>query len=195
MQSKRLYPKNASVVEESRGDYEIGIARIADPEILAQSITSQTEFEFNEKCRYGALILGSDQAKAIAKYEQKNELSVYYQFYNPQVIPFVRRVPITEYEHIENKLPLGTRIIPVGVVHKHLSDKKKGHKPSIGEIKDALEKPYRFGWPLEHFVVNLFLKCQEGSLFERISDDRIQNLFYRRSGPIAAAISIKIEVP
>ena len=54
---------------------------------------------------------------------------------------------------------------------------------------------FAYGWPLEFFAGDLFLKCLEGSGFETVGDERIQNLFYRRSGPIAAAIAIAIEEP
>jgi len=32
-------------------------------------------------------------------------------------------------------------------------------------------------------------------VFENIDDERIQSMFYRRSGPISAAIAISIELP
>ncbi|WP_437205842.1 hypothetical protein [Planctomicrobium sp. SH664] len=51
LQSKRLCPTSNRVVEEGRIDYEIGFARIADPEDLARSIAVEREFEFTEKCK------------------------------------------------------------------------------------------------------------------------------------------------
>jgi hypothetical protein len=54
---------------------------------------------------------------------------------------------------------------------------------------------HEYGWPLEHFISDLFLGCSEGTPFETISEGRIQTLFYRRSGPISAAIAISIEAP
>jgi hypothetical protein len=38
LQSKRIYPSNNTVQEEDRIDYEIGFARLADPESLQQSM-------------------------------------------------------------------------------------------------------------------------------------------------------------
>jgi len=52
-----------------------------------------------------------------------------------------------------------------------------------------------YGWPLEFFAGELFLKCQEGSPFETIREERIQSLFNRRSGAIYAAIAITAEEP
>src|SRR5947207_5944767 len=66
LQSKRLYPSNNTVQEEDRIDYEIGFARLADPESLQQSLAVEAEFQFDDSCRYGALAAQSDQVKAIA---------------------------------------------------------------------------------------------------------------------------------
>jgi hypothetical protein len=51
------------------------------------------------------------------------------------------------------------------------------------------------GWRLEDFVVDHFLRCTEGDIFESMRDDRIFDLFNRRSGAIAAAVAINIENP
>jgi hypothetical protein len=62
LQSKRLYPSNNTVQEDDRIDYEIGFARLADPESLQQSLAVHAEFQFDDNCRYGALSAKSDQA-------------------------------------------------------------------------------------------------------------------------------------
>jgi hypothetical protein len=194
LQSKRLYPSNNTVQEEDRLDYEIGFARIADPESLQRSVAVQAEFEFNENCLYGALAANSDQIKAITDYQKKNKTPVYYQFYNPWRIPFTQRIPLSQFKRPSGKLTLGTRIVPASEVHRLLAGYVDGQKPSLGEVK-ALCPNQAFGWPLEHFVADLLLGCVEGSIFKDISEERIQNLFYRRTGPIAAAIAISIEAP
>jgi hypothetical protein len=193
LQSKRLYPSTNQVIEEGKVDYEIGFARIADPEDLARSIAVEAEFEFNEDCQYGALIVGSDQVKAIDAYERENNLSVYYQLYNPRVIPFVQRIPLSAYGKPHGKLSLGTRVLPAKTVHRIIGGQAKGYRPTAKVFANVLDEPHVYGWCLEHFIVDLLLGCYEGSQFGAISDERIQNLFYRRSGPIAAAITITIE--
>jgi hypothetical protein len=194
LQSKRLYPSNNTVQEEDRIDYEIGFARIADPESLQQSVAVQAEFEFNEKCLYGALAANSDQVKAITDYQKKNKTPVYYQFYNPWRIPFAQRIPLSQFKRPSGKLALGTRIIPAREVHGLLATYVDGQKPTLAQVK-ALCPNDPFGWPLEHFVADLLLGCVEGTIFKDISEERIQNLFYRRTGPIAAAIAISVEAP
>jgi hypothetical protein len=194
LQSKRLYPSNNTVQEEDKIDYEIGFARLADPESLQQSVAIQAEFEFDENCRYGALIANSDQVKAITDYQKQNKTPIYYQLYNPWQIPFAQRIPLSQFKRPSGKMKLGTRVIPAADVHKLLAGHVSGRKPSLSDLK-ALRPDAPYGWTLEHFVADLVLGCIEGSAFKSISEAHIQNLFYRRSGPIAAAIAISIEAP
>lgn len=194
LQSKRLYPTSNVVLEEDVVDFEIGFARLADPEVLRTSVAVQAEFEFNDHCIFGALSADSEQVKTIADYQTQHKTPVYYQFYNPWSLPFIQRVPLSQFKRPHGELTIGTRIVPASVIHEFLSQKKKGHKPSAEELKNLCPgQPY--GWPLEHFVADLVLGCVEGAVFKDISEQRIQNLFYRRSGPIAAAIAISIEAP
>jgi hypothetical protein len=194
LQSKRLYPSNNTVQEEDRVDYEIGFARLADPETLCRSVAVEAEFEFNPQCRYGALLADSDQVKAIADFEVQNKVSVYYQLYNPWVVPFRQRIPLSQFVRPSGKMKVGTRIIPARDLHRVLTRLGKGQKPTLKDT-EAICSGHSFGWPLEHFVADLLLGCVEGSQFKDISESRIQNLFYRRSGPIAAAIAISVEAP
>lgn len=194
LQSKRLYPSNNTVQEEDRIDYEIGFARLADPESLQQSVAVQAEFHFDDSCRYGALTAASDQVKAIADYQKQNKTPIYYQLYNPWRVPFTQRIPLSRFKRPTGDLDLGTRIIPARDMHKLLARYVAGQKPTLAEIK-TLCPGVEYGWPLEHFVADLLLGCVEGSVFKSIAEQRIQNLFYRRSGPISAAIAISIEAP
>lgn len=193
LQSKRLYPSNARVAEERKTDYETGFARLADPEDLARSIAVEAEFRFNGKCRYGALIGGSEQVAAIAEYEKQNKLPVYYQLYNPWSVPHVQRVPISEHARPSGDLTVGVRIIPAKAIHAILAKEKDGYRPRLAHVATAVDGVSNYGWSLEHFVADEFLACREGVQFGSIGEARIQNLFYRRTGPIAAAIAITIE--
>ena len=73
-----------------------------------------------------------------------------------------------------------------------LNGKRKGYNPSLRDVK-AIH--IDGGWRLEDFVVDHFLRCTEGDIFESMRDDRIFSLFNRRSGAIAAAVAINIENP
>lgn len=192
LQSKRLYPENRQVRHPVRIDYEIGFGRLADPEDESTSIRLVREFVFTEECVYGALSAGSDQVKAIRDYEQENKLKVYYQLYNPWNIPYSRRVPITGYETPVGRPTIGTRIVPSNRVHKVLIGEKSSYSPTL---RDFANLSPRYGWSLSNFIVDELLGCREGNPFDAEGDERIQSLFYRRSGPISAAIAISIEGP
>ncbi len=195
LQSKRLYPTTDRVREEHPSDYETGFARLADPEDLQTPITLEAEFEFNEDCRFGALIAGSTQIRAIAAYQRENNLLVYYQLYNPWSLPIVQRIPLSTYARPSTELTHGVIIVPASRVHEYLRTQVEGHRPTLRELGTICDDAFAYGWPLEVFAGDLFLSCREGSPFETIEDERIQNLFYRRTGAIAAAIAITVEKP
>lgn len=193
LQSKRLYPTNNRVSEEGKTDYRVGFARLADPEDLATSLGVEAEFEFTSESKYGALIAKSDQIEAITQFEELNKLRVYYQFYNPWRVPFIQRVPISSYATPSGELDLGVRIMPAADVHRMLSGQPVGFRPRLSDLSHAHAGGPMYGWALERFIVDEFLACREGSVFESIGEERIQSLFYRRTGPISAAIAITIE--
>lgn len=193
LQSKRLYPTNSLVREEHRIDYEIGFARIADPEDLARSIATSTEFEFDEQCKYGALSAGSDQFKAIERYRQENGIPVHYQFYNPHEVPFAARVPATGRIELADDPPLGVRVMRAADVHGVLRGLPEGAHPTLAQLRAVDGYGSSAGWSLQEFVVDLFVGCREGTHFQSVNDPKMYNLFNRRSGPISAAIAVTIE--
>lgn len=69
------------------------------------------------------------------------------------------------------------------------------YRPSLKDVRSFAPHADKSGWPIEHFIADLFVACKEGTPFTKPGEEMIQRLFYRRSGPIAAAISITIEGP
>jgi hypothetical protein len=193
LQSKRLYPDGTPIREETLVDYEIGFARLADPEDEALSVGFNTEFRFTDGSRYGAIRQASDQVVAIADYEKQVGLKVYYQLYNPWLIPFVQRIPLVDYTESEGTPDLGVRIVPAALLRRRLSLNSRP-TPLLSDLADIAPLPAH-GWRLEDFICDELLACREGDRFESIDDARIQQLFNRRSGAIAAAIAITIEAP
>ena len=195
LQSKRLYPATGVVEEEGVVDYEAGFARLADPETLARSLSVEAEYEFSDACRYGAILAGSDQIARMEEYTRRNELRIYYQLYNPWSLPHSRRIPATAWPRPEGFPSLGVRILPMEVVHQILEGHPNGYRPSVRDFASATDSFSELGWPVERFVADELLACREGTQFGSIGDFNIQNLFYRRSGPIAAAVSVTLEEP
>jgi hypothetical protein len=195
LQSKRLYPTTGTVTEESLMDYRTGFARLADPEDLERSIGTEAEFQFDADCRYGALRAGSPQVGAIERFHREHRIPVYYQFYNPWRLPFTQRVPLTRYGKPDGDLSLGVRVVPSSAIHALLEGQSEHYRLGFRDLSRIPSTIEQFGWPLETFMVDLFIGCREGSAFQSINQPSIQTLFYRRSGPIAAALAITIEEP
>jgi hypothetical protein len=86
---------------------------------------------------------------------------------------------------------LGVRIYSAARVHAMLSPCQEGERPTHDQLTDQCGE----GWPLDSFVADELLGCREGQVFESVNDEAIETLFNRRSGPIAAAISITLEAP
>src|SRR5262249_49590560 len=110
LQSKRLYPKGRQVTEDLPVDYEIGFGRLNDPEDAKVPLFHACQFEFDEQCSYGALESASEQVNAIDKYCKSSKVPVFYQFYNPLVLPFVQKFPLAS-DPCDLKLTFGTRIL------------------------------------------------------------------------------------
>ncbi len=193
LQSKRLYTNAAAVREETPVDFEIGLARLADPEDDALSMALQTDFRFDEDCAYNQITPGSGQVERIDEYERDVKLKVYYHLYNPWSIPFEQRIPLAQYVDYDGHPDIGVRVIHSRTIHARL-DTESRHPPRLGDL-EALEGLPPYGRRLEEFVCDELLACREGDRFQSIGDDRIQALFNRRSGAIAAAIAITIEAP
>jgi len=79
-----------------------------------------------------------------------------------------------------------------------MNGKSDGYHPRFGDVL-SVGKPFvaahRAGWRLEHFVADLLLPCKEGHVASGETDQVLERLFYRRAGPIAAAIAITVEAP
>ena len=194
LQSKRLYPTTGAVSETAFVDYEIGFARLADPEDLAHSLGLDADFDFTSDARYGALHAESDQIRAIAAYEEQHHTPVYYHFYNPWRLPFTQHVPIERYTTPSGALEMGVRVVPSALIHDALNGCNKGYSPTVSDVA-ASGAPDTYGWRLEEFIASELLECREGARFDSLNRPSIRDLFYRRSGPIAAAIAITVEAP
>jgi hypothetical protein len=193
LQSKRLYPLNRPIREETAVDFEIGFGRLADPEDASSSIGQAAEFSFSRASRYAALRQDSNQVRAIDEYQQDRRLRVYYQFYNPWRVPLVQNIPLAGYVSPDGDPKLGVRIVPASTIHALLSE-GGGASPSLEQLEGLAGLPAR-GWRLEDFIADEVLGCREGDQFDSLAEGRLDALFYRRTGPIAAAIAITIEAP
>lgn len=195
LQSKRLYPNNGNVVEETREDFQIGFGNLLPSASGLPSIALSHTYQFTDKSKYGALQVDDQQYKAIADYEAKHALPVHYLLYNPWVVPASYSYPITGPVKLGHMGNGGCRVVPSKDLRASLAGKAKGYSPAFADIDGLVSKSNvnRHGWRLEYFMSSLLMKCREGSLFESINQENMYALFNRRSGPIAAAVAVTVE--
>ena len=194
LQSKRLYPTAGDIDHLGEYDFRIGMAKLGQRDKDAPSMMAQRSFSFEESSRYEALKAHDNQYNAISEYMEQNRIPVFYLFYNPPSIPLHVQVPITDYVKVVNDPAVGSRVIPYQDVAQILHKEKKGYRPSIVDLTGE-KKIDNHGWRLENFMADLLLHCEEGHRFTDANSPEMRNLFFRRSGPIAATLAVTVEVP
>jgi len=197
LQSKRLYPLNHGIVEESPFDYQLGFATLVPGGPSTSLISAPHQFNFAPNSKYGALLVRDDQYQAIEQYEAARNVPVHYLLYNPWKVPATYQVPHFGSWALGAKGNGGARVVSSAVLRQAMSSKQAGYKPSFQDVSGlcGAAPAHVSGWRLEHFVADLVLKCKQGRSFGSIREDQIDALFYRRSGPIAAALAVTIEGP
>ena len=196
-QSKRLYPDSGDIDEEEAADYHAGFARLVPAGPSVSPMATQHVFSFSEQSKYGALHVRDAQWRAIRQFQQARHIPVYYLLYNPWTIPFSQTFPLTHRPSLGKRSSVGCRIIPADVLMPSLSDRPDSYSPQFREVCGLLRGSVRnrSGWRIEYFISRLFLGCTHGRVFQDLADDDIESLFFGRSGPIAAAIGINVEMP
>ncbi len=196
IQTKRLYSKEIPTSELEEMDYQIGIGRIADKTDQIFPLSVQRAFSFDDSCVFGAMTSGSPQVQRIEAYIQEKNIPVYYGLYCPVAVPYSGFYPTTAGSDNVPKNDLGCRIQSSIDTHAALGKVTAGKAPTLSELRIDLsptaQRPY--GWSLQEFVADEVLRCREGRLFDGSADQNLQSLFYERSAPISAAISITIDI-
>lgn len=194
LQSKRLYPDGAPVIEESLEDYILGFQRLLPDEASAPLNRPHT-FDFSPQSRYAALLVKERQYAAIAKYERERRLPVHYLLYNPWIVPVRYSYPMTGITGLGFVSNGSCRIIPAKRLRRMMTNQPKGYKPTFADLTRATTPApdHSHGWRLEYFMADMVMRCREGALFKDLREENIFALFNRRSGPIAAAFSVTVE--
>jgi hypothetical protein len=196
LQSKRLFPLKGDVEELEANDFRIGMARVAAKGTNLASMTAERVFEFTEACRYKSLVKVSEQVDAITAHMKQFGIPVHYLLYNPPTVPLKVIVPLTQYNAV-TKIDVGARIVPATTLFGFLDAKGKTYSPKLADTRSLMTAPDAkpYGWRLEYFMADLLLGCRQGHRYTSDDDIPIETLFYRRSGPIAAAIAVTVEMP
>ena len=199
LQTKRLYSKEISVAELDDADFAIGIGRLGDRTDPLIPLSTQRAFSFENACVYGAMRAGSPQISRIDSYVREKGIPVYYGLYNPLRLPHSSIYPAPVGADAALKNDIGCRIIGAPLVHNALASTHMGSAPSYEDVLqpaplDNDDPSSRNGWRLERFVADEVLRCRQGALFNDDLDPNLRALFYERSAPITAAISITIDL-
>jgi len=186
LQSKRLYPDEQGLEEDTPLDYMIGFGRLmqGDEEDLAAQ--EERVFTFTHESRYRALVSGDDQYQAIEAYEARRAIPVHYLFYNPLSIPWAQRVPVTERKRFPRN-DVGVQVIRARALQLALRRRQGGYTPTYADVAGL--NP----WRLEVFVADELLRCRQGYRAKGPNDDGLVQVFSRRTGPISTAIGITID--
>lgn len=187
LQCKRLYPDEVKQVDESSyDDYAVGFARLfPDDEPLGDVLEPRT-FSFSERSVYRALVLGDEQWAAIEQYE-KTAIPIHYLYYHPAVLPQVTRLPALSLPPVQDVLA-GIHVQRAADLRAATAALGSGRVPTYADVHGAST------WSLEQFVADEVLACREGAHAKK-GDQTLNRLFYRRSGPSAAAIAVVIDSP
>jgi len=194
LQSKRLYPEEVAADDDLVRTYGVGFARLFPSNEYHAERAKGREFSFGEDSKYLA-IKQDEQIGVIRQYQRQNRIPVYYLLYNPVRLPWRVRVPLIAPVGLDGNIDFGTRVVRSEVVFRAVE--VAGGSPSLAGINESLsaDQDDAMGWPLPDFVVDHVLMCREGRIIEPMDGEPLYNLFNRRSGPIAAAISITCDLP
>lgn len=198
LQTKRLYSKEVPVAPIDSADYRIGIGRLVDRTDPMVPMSQLRRFRFDGKSAYGATAAGDEQVKRIDAYEATRGIPVYYGFYNPLTIPFDAQYPSATGRPPEGSNDVGVRVLSAKSVHASMASLDVGATPTFDGLKtgrlDISDPQSTNGWRIENFVADEVLRCRQGRRFDSVDDQRLADLLYRRAAPIAAAITMTIDV-
>lgn len=197
LQTKRLYANEIAGAELEDADFRIGIARIADR--TDPTVSGQRTFTFDEHSRYRALQTQDDQTQRIDDYAKARGIPVYYGFHNPIQLPHRTLYPSPGGMSEAGDNQVGLRVMPAADVHATLAGLSKGQSPSFQNLKrptplDPEDEASDAGWRLERFVADEVLRCRQGTLFGDNTDPNLRALFFGRTGPITAAITVTVDL-
>lgn len=194
LQSKRLYPDEVALDEDSLETYAYGLEGVFADAFPADDARAQRTLTFSASSKYKSFRKGDNQYTIIKDYQTNVRIPVFYSFYNPLDIPWTVKLPVQNDVPEDQNNEVGTRVIPAKDLFEGLTNNPNGYCPTVQDVAGLLPE-HQFGWSLEHFVVELLLSCLSGHRSDEPQDDQLQTLFRRRTGPIASAITIRFDAP
>lgn len=188
LQAKRLYPYLSDIDDEDPIGFRYGMNGLLLPDLERAQRSLFKDFRFNTHCRYGGY--DCDQNKRVEAFNEKYGEAIFYLFYNPSSIPMRVRHPVqamTSPTHIS----LGTRVSRASEVRQAAQSTSGSGGPTRTMIaKHSQDSDWRVSeWS------NDLLVCKVGKQFDQTDEEFLYGIMERRSGPIAAAIQVSIDLP
>jgi hypothetical protein len=115
-----------------------------------------------------------------------------------RTLPWSVTLPVVGTPPKPSSRDVGARVLPAVGMREALTSEQKGYSPTYNDLV-ANARPeflgvHTAGWRLEHFIVDRLLACKDGHHNPSMKlDEGLSEIFFRRSGPIAAALSITID--
>lgn len=200
LQSKRLFPREASEVETNPLDEYLGFNFLFMSDERWTELTGPRQFAFEPQSLYRSLQIGDEQFDNIEKYERRHKIPVHYLLYNPLLIPSSMTFPITEREGPIGDCIVGCRVVPSSALRKMVRERSVERPPSYEEVSTRLCNPFTEGetiggFRLESYVVDQLIACKDGLIDNTPKFEHLLHIFSQKSGPIHAAILITFDVP
>lgn len=185
LQSKRLYPDEQRDPDELDAlDYRFGFSRLFTGNAAIERIIEPRVFSFTHDSKYRALVVGDDQWNAIEQYGQ-TAMPVHYLLHHPPGVPMATTLPrVGPPEPVP--VAVGAQVQRAADLHRSAAPLGKGATPTFARLQMNTK------WSLEGFVADEVLVCREGTEVREGNVD-LERLFFRRSGPISAAIAVTID--
>jgi hypothetical protein len=190
LQSKRLYPTVGDVADEDPVGFMYGMNAFLRREPGSVLGKIDRLYVFDRDSEYRAIAKGGHQSDVIADLNDQLGEAVYYLFYNPPDLPTTVRYPL-EQVLCAPRPKLGSRVYRAAEIELAMKGLAKGRSPSIGQ----LEMVTRSNWRLETWAADLLLRCKVGQRFRGDRAAIVGRLLERRTGPIATAIAVSIDLP
>jgi hypothetical protein len=194
LQSKKLYANDIKIAMDD--PYRrMGMGKLLETDNEHLDLIKRRVLEFKENSKYKAFKKGSEQQEAMAAFQGRFGINMYYLFYNSLQIPFKIVSPFEgQLDAMSNKV--GCRVVTKDSLDEALKIHSENHMPSYGDIKYMLtdNSSDDGGWRFEYFVADLIMGCKEGMIDDSPNFASLHRLLSQKSSPISAAISITVDL-
>ena len=196
LQSKRLFAiENAPEPDDDFFDRHFrGMRGLLPTDDKLNALKAPRSFTFTGESQYLSLEPQSRQYKSIKEYQARQQVPVYYLFYNPLGGPHTATVPMSG-GAVAVEFTAGCRVVISAALDAAIIAVGTDESPRYSTIQTIHADGVDGGWPLERFVVDRLLQCKDGRRFDDLNDPYLDGALYNRTRPIVASVAVTIDGP